>query len=427
MALKEQFEIPGGLKKWSYALMGVGVLTLILGVIFLHPFSAGHGEGHGAEAYGATKFWMALMHNGIFWLLVVAASFFFIAATTLAQAGWPLVFRRVPEAISGSMNVLGPVVLVILLAYVWISSDHHIYHWKDAEHVKHDEKLLHKSGFLNPTFYTILSVAAVGLWIWFRSSFRKNSLAEDLAPKGERSFYWKSLAIAAAFLVTYGLTVLSTLPWMWLMSIDAHWYSTMYSWYTFASSWVAGLSLMMLFVVYLKNHGYLEFVNEEHIHDIGKFMFAFSIFWTYLWFSQFMLIWYSNQPEETVYFVERLGFGGKGDGTFRGIFLLNLIINLVAPSLTLMRRGSKRHYTVPPLMSVIIIFGHWLDFYQMITPGPLKELGKESNTIGHFVYSLGIGAGFLGLVIFLTGKYLTKAPLLPKNHPLVKESIIHHT
>ncbi len=427
MALKEQFEIPGGLKKWSYALMGVGVLTLILGVIFLHPFSAGHGEGHGAEAYGATKFWMALMHNGIFWLLVVAASFFFISATTLAQAGWPLVFRRVPEAISGSMNVLGPVALVILLGYVWISSDHHIYHWKDVEHVKHDEKLLHKSGFLNPTFYTILSVTAIGLWIWFRSSFRKNSLAEDLAPKGERSFYWKSLAIAAAFLVTYGLTVLSTLPWMWLMSIDAHWYSTMYSWYTFASSWVAGLSLMMLFVVYLKNHGYLEFVNEEHIHDIGKFMFAFSIFWTYLWFSQFMLIWYSNQPEETVYFVERLGFGGKGDGTFRGIFLLNLIINFVAPLLILMRRGSKRNYTVLTLMAVIIIFGHWLDFYQMITPGPLKELGKESNTLGHFVFSLGIGAGFLGLIIFLTGKYLTKAPLLPKNHPLVKESIIHHT
>ncbi len=427
MALKEQFEIPGGLKKWSYALMGVGVLTLILGIIFLHPFSAGHGEGHGAEAYGATKFWMALMHNGIFWLLVVAASFFFISATTLAQAGWPLVFRRVPEAISGSMNVLGPIALVILLGYVWISKDHHIYHWKDVEHVKHDEKLLHKSGFLNPTFYTVLSVTAVGLWIWFRSSFRKNSIAEDLAPKGERSFYWKSLAIAAAFLVTYGLTVLSTLPWMWLMSIDAHWYSTMYSWYTFASSWVAGLSLMMLFVVYLKNHGYLEFVNEEHIHDIGKFMFAFSVFWTYLWFSQFMLIWYSNQPEETVYFVDRLGFGGKGEGTFRGIFLLNLIINFLAPLLILMRRGSKRNYTVVTLMAVIIIFGHWLDFYQMITPGPLKELGRESNTLGHFVYSLGIGAGFLGLVIFLTGKYLTKAPLLPKNHPLVKESIIHHT
>ncbi len=426
MALKEQFEIPGGLKKWSFALMGVGVLTLILGIVFLHPFSGGHGEAHGAEAYGATKFWMALMHNGIFWLLVVAASFFFVAATTLAQAGWPLVFRRVPEAISGSMNIIGPIVLVILFSYVWISDDHHIYHWKDVEHVKVDEKLTHKSSFLNPVFYTGLSLAAVGLWIWFRNWFRKNSLAEDLGASSDHSFYWKSLAISAAFLVTYGLTVLSTLPWMWLMSIDAHWYSTMYSWYTFASSWVAGISFMLLFVIYLKNLGYLEFVNDEHIHDIGKFMFAFSIFWTYLWFSQFMLIWYSNQPEETEYFIDRIGIPGQS-GPFKAIFLLNLIINFLAPLLILMRRGSKRNYTVVTLMAVIIIFGHWLDFYQMVTPGPLQELGQESNTIGHFLYSLGIGAGFLGLIIFLTARYLTKASLLPKNHPLVKESVIHHT
>ncbi|MEJ8817225.1 quinol:cytochrome C oxidoreductase [Lacibacter sp. H407] len=425
MALKEQFEIPGGLKKWSYALMGVGVLTLILGIIFLHPFSGGHGEAHGEEAYGATKFWMALMHNSIYWLLVVAASFFFIAATTLAQAGWPLVFRRVPEAISGGLNVLGPVTLVILLAYVWISDDHHIYHWKDAAHL--DEKLQAKSGFLNPTFYTVVSIVAVSLWIWFRNWFRKLSMTEDMSVQKSTANYYKTLAVSAAFLVTYGLTVLSTLPWLWLMSIDAHWFSTMYSWYTFASSWVAGISLIMLFVVYLKNHGYLEFVNEEHIHDIGKFMFAFSIFWTYLWFSQFMLIWYSNQPEETAYFIDRLGYGGKGDGPFRAMFLLNLIINFLAPLLILMRRGSKRSYTVVTLMSVIIIFGHWLDFYQMITPGPLKELGKDSNPISHFVYSLGIAAGFLGLVIFLTARYLTKASLLPKNHPLVKESIIHHT
>ncbi|MFT3846291.1 MAG: quinol:cytochrome C oxidoreductase [Lacibacter sp.] len=426
MALKEQFEIPGGLKKWSYALMGVGVLTLILGVVFLHPFSGGHSEAHGAEAYGATKFWMALMHNGIFWLLVVTSSFFFIAATTLAQGGWPLAFRRVPEAISGNMNILGPVALVILLAYVWLSGDHHIYHWKDVEHVKHDHILSHKSGFLNPVFYTGLSLAAVGLWLWFRNWFRKNSLAEDIAVKGEHSFYWKSLAIAAAFLVTYGLTVLSTLPWMWLMSIDAHWYSTMYSWYTFASSWVAGISLMMLFVIYLKGQGYLEFVSDEHIHDIGKFMFAFSIFWTYLWFSQYMLIWYSNQPEETKYFVDRVGVGGQG-GPFKFIFFLNLILNFLAPLLILMRRGSKRNYGVVTVMAGLIIFGHWVDFYQMITPGPLKELGKESNSFGHFVYSLGIAAGFVGLIIFFTAKYLTKAPLLPKNHPLVKESVIHHT
>ncbi len=112
--------------------------------------------------------------------------------------------------------------------------------------------------------------------------------------------------MGSLFTVTFGLTVASTTPWLWLMSIDPHWYSTMYSWYTFASTFVSGLSLIAIFVVYLKNRGQLEYVTEEHLHDLGKFMFAFSVFWTYLWFSQYMLIWYSNQPEETKYFIERI-------------------------------------------------------------------------------------------------------------------------
>jgi hypothetical protein len=139
-----------------------------------------------------------------------------------------------------------------------------------------------------------------------------------------------------------------------------------------------------------------------------------------------MLIWYSNQPEETEYFIDRIGAGGKG-GPFKAIFLLNLIINFLAPLLILMRRGAKRNYTIVTIMAVVIIFGHWLDFYQMVTPGPLKKLGQASNTLSYFMYSLGIGLGFLGLVLWLAGRYLTKAPLLPKNHPLVKESVIHHT
>ena len=113
------------------------------------------------------------------------------------------------------------------------------------------------------------------------------------------------------------------------MSIDAHWYSTMYSWYTFASTFVAGMALITLFVVYLKNNGYLELVNEEHLHDLGKFLFAFSIFWTYLWFSQFMLIWYANIPEETIYF--KKDRQSAQVGAYKGIFWLILIINFLAP------------------------------------------------------------------------------------------------
>ncbi len=133
-----------------------------------------------------------------------------------------------------------------------------------------------------------------------------------------KKYIWKNTVWAALFIVWFALTVASTVPWLWLMSINAHWFSTMYSWYTFASTFVAGIALITLFVIYLKNKGYLEYVNKEHLHDLGKFQFAFSIFWTYLWFSQFMLIWYANIPEETTYFRPRF------EGAYTGLFYLNL-------------------------------------------------------------------------------------------------------
>jgi hypothetical protein len=225
---------------------------------------------------------------------------------------------------------------------------------------------------------------------------------------------------AALFIVWFSLTVMSTVPWLWLMSIDAHWYSTMYSWYTFASSWVSGIALMALFVVYLKNKGYLEYANEEHLHDIGKFMFAFSVFWTYLWFSQYMLIWYANISEETVYFKSRVSNSTK-TGAYSGIFWFQFIINFLAPLLILMRRGSKRNYTTITIMAVVIIFGHWLDFYQMIFASVLPdhvELG---------LLDFGVAAGFIGLILFSVGRALSKYPLVAKNHPFIKESLIHHT
>ena len=199
------------------------------------------------------------------------------------------------------------------------------------------------------------------------------------------------------------------------MSIDAHWYSTMYSWYTFASSFVAGIAMITLFVVYMKNQGYLELTNEEHLHDLGKFMFAFSIFWTYLWFSQYMLIWYANIPEETVYFKHRV------EGPYRAIFFLNLIINFLAPLLILMRRSSKRNYAVITFMSILILVGHWLDFYQMVFPGPFKD----EVPLG--LFDIGIALGFVGLIMFLTGRAMERHSLIARNHPFLKESVIHHT
>jgi Ni/Fe-hydrogenase subunit HybB-like protein len=205
------------------------------------------------------------------------------------------------------------------------------------------------------------------------------------------------------------------------MSIDAHWYSTMYSWYTFASTFVAGLALITIFVIYLKNKGYLELVNEEHIHDLGKFMFAFSIFWTYLWFSQFMLIWYSNQPEETIYFKPRT------EGAFSALFWIQFCINFLGPLLIFMRRGSKRNYTTVVFVSILILVGHWLDLYQMVFPALSKDPHTGQYHVPLNLFDIGIALGFVGLIMWTTANALAKRPLYVKNHPFFKETIIHHT
>ncbi|MFM8711728.1 MAG: hypothetical protein ACKOC7_10660 [Sphingomonadales bacterium] len=364
------------------------------------------------------RFWASLLQNSVFFLLVVNASMFFICITTLAWGGWQMAFRRVPEAISAVVPVIGVICGAILLAIVF-GDNHTIYHWTDAEHVMHDPILSHKKGFLNKPFFAIATIITIVGWSLLGYKMRQLSRKLDNEPlatlEDRKKYIFNNTVWAALFIVLFSLTVMSSIPWLWLMSIDAHWYSTMYSWYTFASTFVSGIALIALFVIFLKNNDYLEYVNNEHLHDLGKFMFAFSVFWTYLWFSQFMLIWYANIPEETIYFQPR------AHGIYKGIFWLMFIINFIAPLLILMTRSAKRNYGTVALMAVLIIFGHWLDFYQMVFPA------VSPNKVPNIIYDLGIALGFVGLIMFVTARALTKAPLLARNHPFVKESLIHHT
>ncbi|MDB5231882.1 MAG: uncharacterized protein JWN76_2687, partial [Chitinophagaceae bacterium] len=401
---RERFEIPGKMRTWSLGLIAVGVLALIIGFVT----KASGGEEHQTEI-----FWGTIMYNSIFFLLICNASMFFICATTLAMGGWQLTFRRVAEAISSIVPIFGVIAFVVLMYIVFGGKFHGIYHWLDKDAVSKDDVLKGKSGFLNPTFFLIWTVLAIGLWSLLGMRMRKLSAESDENPMdtetGKR-YIFRNTVTASLFIVWFALTVGSTIPWLWMMSIDAHWYSTMYSWYTFASSFVSGMALICLFVIYLKNKGFLEYTTDEHLHDIGKFMFAFSIFWTYLWFSQYMLIWYANIPEETVYFKNRV------QGPYKGIFFLNLIINFICPLLILMKRSAKRNYTLMTFMAVLILFGHWIDFYQMV----MGSISKDHVTLGWLDF--GIAALFVGMIIFFVGRSLVTRPLIAKYHPFLKES-----
>ncbi len=405
--MNDRFEIPGRLRNTSLFLIAVGVLTLIIGVASLLM-------GHNATDVDRARFWAVLLHDSVFFTLLSTISVFIVSAVALAQGSWILAYRRVPEAIGANVWVFSLIAAAVMFLIVFTFKDSHgintIYAWVTPGN---DKILLGKSAFLNKGMFVGFTLVTLGLWSFFGKKFQALSLEQEKAPKNDPKIYWKVFRLSGVFLFVYALSQMSTSPWLWIMSVQPHWYSTLFSWYTFASAFVSGMSLILLWVVYLKNQGNLQLVTTEHMHDLGKFMFAFSIFWTYLWFAQYMLIWYANIPDETVHFKLRQ------QGPYSIIFYANFIINFVMPILILMSRPSKRNYFTITFMAMVIIFGHWLDFFQMIMPAPLGE-NWHINW-----YEIGIFMGFAGIMIFCVSRTLAKSDLVPNNSLLLKETIVH--
>jgi len=241
---------------------------------------------------------------------------------------------------------------------------------------------------------------------------RKLTLAQDNAEGNDISNYTKLFKRSAAFLVFFLVTE-SMMSWDWIMSLDPHWFSTLFGWYVFAGMMVSAITTIALIAVYLKGKGYLEFVNDSHMHDLAKFMFGFSIFWTYLWFSQFMLIWYADIPEEVTYFATRFN-------DYKLPFLGMLALNFVFPLLVLMNSDFKRVNWFIVSTGIIILIGHYIDVFVMIMPA---TVGEE--------WSFGISELssvllFAGVFIYVVFNALTKAPLLAKGSPFTKESKEFH-
>lgn len=425
--------------------MALGLLCLIL--------SWFGGDDH------HTRFWSNFLHNSVFFTGISFMAVFFYSICNTAWAGWHVVFKRVWEAMSMFLGV--GIVLIGILALGVLFDFHHLYHWADSASVDADKILKHKSSFLNNTWY-IISVLVVVVWFFFAYKLRSFSKAEDETP-ADTTFKWHitSRWWTAGFLPIAGFTSCLVI-WQWVMSIDAHWYSTLFAWYSGASLFVSMIGLTILILIYLKSNGYYGNVSLEHFHDLGKFLFAFSIFWTYLWFSQYMLIWYANIGEETVYFKLR-------QTDYPVLFYANLIINFLVPFFILMRNDTKRKYGTLIFVAIVTLFGHWLDYFLMIKPGALHtahelsghhggaegshhgtELtGEHGADAGHHVaeaaehavahastfeagftlpgfLELGTMIGFLCLFLYVFYTMLSKSSLVAKNDPYLSESLHHH-
>lgn len=379
------------------------------------------------------RFWSNFLHNSVFFTGIGFLALFFLSAKLLAYAGWHTTFKRIWEAFALFLPA-GLILMVVVVIGIW-GHFHHLYHWADAEAVEADPVLKGKSPFLNPMVYSLFTLGIVGIWAYFALKIRKNSVAEDeYGGVGNYDYYKKNKKLGALFLPIGGFSSAAVI-WLWVMSVDAHWYSTLFAWYTTASWFLGMLSLTILVIYYLKSKGYYQNVTNDHMHDLGKYLFAFSIFWTYLWFSQYMLIWYANVGEETVYFQTRIQ-------QYPVLFYGNLIVNFFLPFLILIRNDNKRKAGVMIFMSLLVFVGHWIDFFLMIKPGVretalevLHHAGGESahhgsHLAGGFTLpgflEIGTLIGFLSLFLYVVFQKLSQASLEPKNDPFLEESLHHH-
>lgn len=357
----------------------------------------------------------AIHFVAVFFFGVSCCVLFFYSIQHAAHAGWPIIITRVMEAIASYIPYGGAILVILMILN--ITHNGHLFHWMDPELTNPDSPhfdviLFEKKKFLNIPFYavrTLIYVIGASFFAWKLKAQSKK--VDETKSKVEYQMLYRW---AVGYIAFFGFAS-AAWAWDWLMSIDPHWYSTMYIWYSMVSCLSSGIAVIILLSVYLKKNGFLPQFNDNHLHDLGVFLFATSMLWTYTWFAQFMLYWYANVPEEVNYFFGRFQH-------YSPTFLPMLIINFLLPLLVLVSSSIKRNYKVVTTMAVVVILGHILDYFNMVMPG---TVGPYWNTPEVFLLILGAVLFVAGLFMFTVLSALSKLKLIPTGNPFLHESEIY--
>lgn len=385
--MKMNFFFPLSMKYIAFILIGIGLAAFGY-AFFKDPAQA----------------WVNLLLNNFYFLSLAIGALFFIAIQYVSESGWSAMFKRIPEAMSGFIPVAAIFGIILVLGL------HSIYHWTHPDVLETDALIAFKSPYLNIPFFVIRLVFVFAVWLVLWMVMRKYSLREDedgsLALFNKNKFYSKVFIFA--FVITFSVAAFD-----WIMSIDAHWFSTVFALRAMISAVYFGIAFMVLLLLLLNKKGYFENLTKYHLHDFGRYIFRFSIVWGYLWFIQYMILWYANIPEGTQYYVPRL------QGDWEPLFYIELIMNWTIPFVIMMSDSLGRNRIVLIIISTIMLVGFYISMYLQIWPGTIGEAKFGLVEVGCFL-------GFLGLFLLVTFYMLSKRPLYSMKHPYMEESLNHH-
>jgi len=384
-------ELSGSTRTAFMAMAAIGVLTAAAGA-FMAP----------------ARMWASWLMVAYYSLGLGLAGLCFVAIHYTTGSTWSVAIRRIPEALAATLPFS-----VALLAILFIVHPQ-LYGWTTDEAFigSANKALAFKQFWLSRPFFLVRAAVYAAIWIGFGMAIQKRSRQQD--HDGDPRWTRENFKLSAGLLVLFGITVtLSSFDWV--MSIEYHWFSTIFGVYNFAGLFFSGLAAMILIAIWLERAGPLRGVlNDAHLHDLGKLLFAFSVFWMYIWFSQYMLIWYTDIPEETSYFVLR------SKGAWYTLFLLNTVLNWVIPFVVLLRRDTKQQRNVIGAVAILILVGRWLDVYLMVFPG----IVGGTPTFG--IWELGLTIGGVGAFGLVLAAALKGAPAVPVSDPELIESLGYH-